>query len=139
MTTTGGRSTPDGLAQDAGKRLAFVGHLHALARRAQMRQRELAALDRLHVRGLHLREVLHEQELAEVIVDAGALQVLARADELLVARAPRAPSPRARRRAPTRRAHQSSHDVIARGDLLEVGERDAVGRRSAAPNAGSRT
>ena len=83
MTSTGGFVDAIRLAQDAVERLALVRDRDALARRIEMRQREVAALDRLHVRGLHLRHVVHEQELAEMVVDAGALQMLARADELL--------------------------------------------------------
>ena len=113
------------LAQDAVERLALVGDRDALARRIEMRQRSVAALDRLHVRGLHLRHVVHEQELAEVVVDAGALQMLARADEL----------PVGQRLAPHRLVHgglvgPGAAPVVPAGDagghLLEIGERHAV-------------
>jgi hypothetical protein len=36
------------------------------------------------MRGFHLREVLHEQEFPEMVVDAGTLQMLAGADEFLM-------------------------------------------------------
>src|SRR5262249_51814108 len=71
-----------GLAPDAGEPLAFIRRLDAFAAWTQIGQRELAAFDRLHVRGLHLSQVLHEQELTEVIVDAGALEVIAGAEKL---------------------------------------------------------
>src|SRR3954468_774700 len=45
---------------------------------------EPPALHCFTVRRLHLRNVVHEQELAEVVVDAGTLQMLARADEFAV-------------------------------------------------------
>ncbi len=61
-----------------------IGNFDALAGRLEMRQREAAALDRLHVRGFHLRKIVHEDELGEVIIDAGALQVLAGAEEMLL-------------------------------------------------------
>ena len=47
-----------------------------------MGQRQLPAFDCFHVRGFHLRLVMHEQELREVIVDAGALQVFARGERV---------------------------------------------------------
>src|SRR6185369_6530932 len=47
--------------------LPFVGNGHPLAWRHEMRQRPVAAFNRLHVRLLHLRKVDHEEELAEVV------------------------------------------------------------------------
>ncbi len=124
------------LAQDAVERLALVRDRDALARRIEMRQRIVAARDRLHVRGLHLRHVVHEQELAEVVVDAGALQMLARADELF----------RCERLAPHRLVLRGAirpcaAPVVPCGDrgrhLLEIGERHAV-RDEARPPMGDR-
>ena len=92
--------------------LPSIRDLDALARRAEMRQRQLAALDRLHVRGLHLREVVHEQEFCEVIVDAGALQVLAGADELLAAPSASRPISSCTAARADQAPHQSFHDVI---------------------------
>ena len=91
------------LAQDAGERLALIRDFDALAGRPQMRQRRLPAFDLLLVRGLHLRQVVHEQERREMIVDAGALQAFAGGEEMLCAPAPRGRAARDARRAPTRR------------------------------------
>ena len=73
-----------GLAQDAVEVLALVGDRDPLARRRQVRQGQAPALDRLEVCGLHLRQVVHEQECAEMVVDAGALQVLAGGEQALL-------------------------------------------------------
>ena len=121
------------LAQDAVERLALVGDLHPLARRVEVRQRRVAARHRLHVRGPHLLEVVHEQELGEVVVDAGALQMLARAQELAAGPAPPVPSPRARRRAPTTPGTSRPTTASDRGDLLEIGERHPVGDEARSP------
>ncbi len=69
----GGPQNAGGLAQDAVEHRAIVGDLHALAGRIEMRQRQVAAFHRLHVRGFHLRHVVDEHELGEVVVNAGAL------------------------------------------------------------------
>ena len=120
--------------QHAEDRFALKRDLDALARRAAGCAHAVAiALDRLHVRGAHLLDVLHEDELGEVVVDAGADQVLAggqlvRPRAGLAAEASRAP-----RRAPTRRQHQSSQRSSALGDVLEVGEQHAVGNEPRRP------
>ena len=121
-----------GLAQDAGEPLAFVRHLDALALRLEIGQREVAAFDRLHVRGLHLREVLHEQELAEMVVDAGALQMLGGGDgflvgergaaELLVHGGARRPG-----------AAPVVPGFERRGDVLEIGQHHALGDEARRP------
>ena len=121
-----------GLAQDAGQRLALIRNLDPLAGRAQMRQRRLPALDRLHVRDFHLRHVLHEQERGEMVVDrralqtfAGGEQVLVRqrlASELLMMRGARRPGA-----APVGIGRERA------GDFLEIGEHDAVGDETRAP------
>ena len=121
-----------GLAQDAGQRLALIRDFDAFAGRPQMRQRRLPAFDLLLVRGLHLRDVMHEQKRGEMVVDAGALQtfaggeiMLARerlAAELLMVRGARRPG--------------AAPVVVRReraGDFLEVGQHDAVGDEARAP------
>src|SRR5207244_9354672 len=56
-------------AQVAVKLFALVGNGDALAGRAQVRQRAVAALDGLHMRPLHLRRIDDEEEFAEVVAD----------------------------------------------------------------------
>src|SRR5581483_8774649 len=104
----------------------------ALARRTQERQRRLPALDRLHVRGLHLRHVVDEQEGGEVVVDAGALQRLA-GGQVVAARERLAPDLLVMGGAGRPRGAPL---VVARNrgrHLLEVGEHDAVGDEAGAP------
>src|SRR6267378_2464546 len=63
--------------QYAVESLALERYRYAFPRWPDQRQRVAIALDRLHVRGAHLRRVLHEHELGEVIVDRRAHEVLA--------------------------------------------------------------
>src|SRR5258707_15759408 len=56
---------------------AAIGNLDTLPGRAQMRQRQLLALDRLRVRSSHLCDVVDKHEFGEVIVDGGAREMLA--------------------------------------------------------------
>ena len=91
--------------------LALIGNFDALAGRLQMRQRQPPALDRFHVRRFHLREIVHEDELGEVVIDAGALQMLAGAEKMFLRQrlaADRLVDRRARGPGP----HQSSHVAI---------------------------
>ena len=71
-----------------------------------------AALDRLEVRGLHLRQVVHEQEGAEMVVDAGALQVLAGGEQPFLSSASRPSRSWTAARSDQAR-HQSFHDGVA--------------------------
>ena len=120
------------LTQDAGQRLALVRDLDALAGRTQIWQRRLAAFDLLLVRGLHLRDVAHEQKRREMIVDAGALQAFAGGEEMLL---------RQRRAAELLMmcsARRPGAAPVAIGgerasDFLEIGEHDAVGDETRAP------
>jgi hypothetical protein len=73
MIMTGGREAPAGFLRMP----ALEGDRHPFPRRIEVGKGQPAALDRLHVRLLHLRDVVDEQELAEVVIDAGPLQVLA--------------------------------------------------------------
>ena len=125
MTTTGGRVDAGGLAQDAVQVFALVRDLDPLARRPQVRQREVAALDPLHVRRLHLRDVVHEQERAEMVVHAGALQVLAGAQRPLLVQG-LAPEPLMHGGALRPGAAPVVPRRRRRRHLLEVGEVDAV-------------
>src|SRR5882672_5590550 len=59
------------------QRGATIGNLDTLPRRAQMRQRQLLALDRLRVRSPHLCHVVDKHEFGEVVVDRGAREMLA--------------------------------------------------------------
>src|SRR5581483_10744596 len=97
-----------------------------------MRQREHAALARLAMRRAHLRHVLHEKKLGEVIVDAGAREMLARAQRL----------PRRQRLAPKALMHSRAlrpggapavPGGQRTGDLLMVGGNDAVGKAAMRP------
>src|SRR5882672_12760137 len=63
--------------QYAVESLALERYRYAFPRWPHHRQRVAVALDRLHVRGAHLRRVLHEHELGEVVVDRRAHEVLA--------------------------------------------------------------
>jgi len=56
---------------------AAIGNLNTLARRAQMRQRQLLALDSLRVRSPHLCYIVDKHKLGEVIVDGGAREMFA--------------------------------------------------------------
>ena len=49
-----------------------------------MRQRQLLTLDRLRVRGSHLRYVVDKHEFGEVIVDGGAREMFARGQVVAV-------------------------------------------------------
>jgi hypothetical protein len=126
------------LAQNAGEGAALKGNRDALACGQEMGQRDAAAFHRLHVRRLHLRNIVHEQEFREMVIDAGALQVLA-GTHLLAGRERRAAHvlvygrPRRPRLAPVVPARDR------RRHLLEVGERDAVGDEPRPPmgNGGS--
>jgi len=97
-----------------------------------MRQGERPAGDRLPVRGTHLRDIVNEKELGEVKVNAGALQVLAGAQEL-AARERLASGLLVQRGA----ARPGLAPRVPRGergrDLLKVGERYAVGEEARRP------
>jgi len=128
MMTTG-----PGPAEHAEDRLALERNRHALAGIGLDERHAVAvALDRLHVRGAHLIGVLHEHELGEVVIDAGAHQMLAGAElpalaqrvaaELLVQRGARRPGA-----TPVLPAVQAARDV------LEVREQHAVGNEPRQP------
>src|SRR5467141_4043154 len=80
---------------------AAIGNLDTLPRWAQMRQRQLLALDRLRVCSSHLCHVVDKHEFGEVVVDRGAREMLAgsqvvavferSAPEFFVIRGPQAP------------------------------------------------
>ena len=120
----GGRSAAR-LAQVRVEMPALIGDRHALAGWIEERQRLVAAVDGLAVRLLHLLEVVHEQELPEVVAQRRARVVLPGGEleallqrlvaERFVDRRARAP-----RLAPVLPA------AAARGHLLEVGERHPV-------------
>src|SRR3954471_6400689 len=103
-----------------------------------MRQGEIAAVHRLHVCGLHLRQVLYEQELAEMVVDARALQVLAGAQEFLFGQR-LAPHPFMDRGT----CRPGCTPFIPRsklgGDVFEIGERHSIGDEAWRPMMYSRS
>src|SRR5882757_8831823 len=67
------RRTPQMACQEG----TTIRNLNTLPRRAQMRQRQLLALDRLRVRSSHLCHVVDKHEFGEVIVDGGAREMFA--------------------------------------------------------------
>ena len=69
---------PARLSQDAVEARALVRNRHALARRIEVRQREIAALDDFLVRAAHLVGLVHEHELAEVIAQRRAREMARR-------------------------------------------------------------
>ncbi|MNC86393.1 hypothetical protein D3C83_20500 [compost metagenome] len=84
------------------------------------------------MRLLHLRQVVHEQELAEVIAQRGADVMLAGGEleallQCLVAQPLVGRGARAPRRAPVLPA------VAAGGHLLEIGERHAIDDKARRP------
>jgi hypothetical protein len=89
------------------------------------------------VRGFHLRHVMHEQEFAEVVVDACALQMFARTDEFLARAASRPIASCCAARSDHAR-HQSFHDAMPAVTSSKSVSATPL-RRSAAPNARSRT
>ena len=125
ISTSGGRAMPVRAPQGRGEVLALVGDHHPLAGRIEMGQREVEARHRPAVGGAHLRHVVDEQIFGEMIGRRRRGEMLAGADEMPFAPAPRAQvlvhlGARRPRAAPVLPA-------LERGEhIVEIAGRDAV-------------
>src|SRR5215470_4143094 len=102
-----------------------------------MRQRHSPACNRLGMCLLHLRQIMHKQKLREMIVDAGALQMLAGAEIFVLCKGGASHGlmdGRSRRPGPTPLGPRRNRGC----DVLKIRKRHAVGDEALRPMGNGR-